>query len=110
MKRLVWIDPPPFARYRTRMADFTPHQKKIVERYYRHRNEIVLARLGDIATELYLATSEKKIEQLWKRAEKAMTALKVPPKIAEHILTQRRADILAKHLREWLEASPRSNL
>lgn len=84
------------------MPDYTPHQKKIIERYYDHRDGIMLERLGEIVTELTLAETEKKREQLWKRAEQAMKALKVADSIRTHILTQRKPEILAKNLREWI--------
>jgi len=84
------------------MPDFTAHQKKIINRYYDHRDEIALARLQEIVTELYLATTEKKSDQLWKRVEKAMTALKVSPKDAARILAERTPEGLAKSVRGWL--------
>jgi len=85
------------------MPDYTRHQKKIIERYYDRRDEIMLAKLQEIVTELYLAESDAKRGQLWKRAEKAMKALKVPDRIAQHILTQAKPEILAKNVRQWLQ-------
>ena len=87
------------------MTDYTPHQKKIIGRYYDNRDGIMLARLGEIVSELYLADTERKTERLWKRAETAMKALQVPPSIAEHILKQRQPDVLARNLRDWLQAA-----
>ena len=85
------------------MPDYTRHQKKIIERYYDRREEIMLAKLQEIVTELYLAETDAKRDQLWKRAEKAMKALKVSESIAQHILTQAKPEILAKNLRGWLQ-------
>ena len=87
------------------MTDYTPHQKKIIGRYYSNRNGIMLARLGEIVTELYLADTDAKVNRLWGRAEKAMKTLHVPASIAEHILTERKPDVLARNLRGWLEAA-----
>lgn len=84
------------------MGDFTPHQKRIIDRYYDHRDEIALSRLEEIVTELYLAGTEKKVEQLWKRVEKAMAALKVPPKESRRILDERQPELLAKSVRAWI--------
>ena len=50
------------------MPDYTRHQKKIIERYYDRREEIMLAKLQEIVTELYLAETDAKRDQLWKRA------------------------------------------
>ena len=81
---------------------YTPHQKKIIERYYDRRDEIILGKLQEIVTELYLAESDRKRDQLWQRADKAMKALKVPESVARHILTQTKPEILAKNVRQWL--------
>ena len=85
------------------MPDYTRHQKKIIERYYDRRDEIMLGKLQEIVTELYLAEADAKRDQLWKRAEKAMKTLKVPDTIAQHILAQAKPEILAKNVRQWLE-------
>lgn len=91
------------------MADYTRYQKKTIERYYDRRDEIMLNKLGDIVTELYLEESEAKLSRLWTRAKQAMTALKVSPKIANRIIEQRDPEVLARNLRGWLEASKKSS-
>lgn len=48
-------------------------QKGIVKRYYEHMDTIQLQRLGEIVSDLYLTESTKKADQLWKRAEAALT-------------------------------------
>ncbi len=85
------------------MGDYTPHQKKIIERYYEHRDGIMLSKLADIVSDLYLADTDAKLNRLWGRAEKAMQALKVPDSTRDHILTTRKPDLLARHLRGWLD-------
>jgi hypothetical protein len=84
------------------MSEYTPYQKKVIERYYDRRNEIMLARLGEIVSELYLADTGAKLNRLWKRAERAMKGLKVPESLIQHILTQRKPEILADNLKDWL--------
>ena len=84
------------------MPDYTPHQRKIIDRYYDHRDEIMLTKLQEIVTELYLADTEKRLDQLWKRAEKAMANLKVPATVAAHITSARKVEVLAGHVRDWL--------
>jgi len=98
----------PFESFRGQtqtMPDYTRHQKKIIERYYDRRDEIMLGKLQEIVTDLYLAETDAKRDQLWKRAGKAMKALKVPDRIAQHILTDRKPEVLAKNLRNWLESA-----
>ncbi|HNQ23717.1 MAG TPA: hypothetical protein PKK06_11540 [Phycisphaerae bacterium] len=89
------------------MPEYTPHQQGIIKRYYDQRDQIMLERLQEVVSELYLVESEKKREQLWKRVAQAMEVLKVPPGLAQHILTQRRPEILAANLNHWLADSRR---
>ncbi len=67
------------------MADFTPYQRKIVDRYYKNFDAIKLQRLSELATELYLAEG-KKLERLWGQVETSLRKLEYPePRIAELI-------------------------
>ena len=50
------------------MTDYTPYQRKLIERYYERRDEIALTRLEEIVTELYLAKSDAQRKALWGRA------------------------------------------
>ncbi len=84
------------------MPDFTPHQKKIIDRYYDNRDSIMLTKLSELVTELYLAETDKKRDQLWKRVETAMTNLKIKPALAAKILADRKPDQLAGHIKEWM--------
>jgi hypothetical protein len=85
------------------MPEHTPHQKKIIQRYYQHRHGILLGRLAEIVTELALADTDKKRDRLWRRAEQAMRAMEVPVATLERILRQRDAAVLARHLRSWID-------
>lgn len=87
------------------MTDFTPHQQKIIGRYYDNRDQIMLDKLSAAVTDLFLADTEAKRAALWKRADKAMKQMKVPATIIAHILQSRDPEILAKNLRGWLEAA-----
>lgn len=87
------------------MPDYSPHQRKIIDRYYKNRDEIMLAKLQEIVTELYLADSDRALERLWKRADKAMQALDIPASRVEHVLEKRDPEILARNVRGWLEAA-----
>ena len=85
------------------MREYSEFQKKVIGRYYDNRGTIMLGKLGDIVTELYLADTDRKRDRLWERVEKAMTALKIQPSIAKHILTKRTPEVLALNLKEWLK-------
>lgn len=83
--------------------EYSKHQKKIIERYYENLDTIMLTKLQELATELYLAEGKKKQDQLWDRVAKAMAKLDVPPDIQAHILEKRSPVILARNLEDWLK-------
>ena len=53
------------------MADHTPYQKKIINRYYQNFDAIKHQQLSELATELYLAEG-KKLDRLWRRVEESL--------------------------------------
>lgn len=81
--------------------EYSKHQKDVISRYYNNLEGIMLQKLGEIVTELYLADTQKKQARLWERAEKAMENLKIPPVIIDHIMKTRSVEILAKNLNDW---------
>ena len=81
----------------------------VVSRYYDNLETIMLQKLGELVTELYLAETDAKVNQLWARAEKAMVNLKVSPAIIDHIVKKRSPEILAKNLQDWLSNSKKLN-
>lgn len=90
------------------MPNYSRHQKKIIGRYYDHRDEIMLAKLGEIVTELFLAESDAKRTTLWERARKAMVNLKTPSKIIEHLCEKKDVEALARNLRDWTAQAPKN--
>ena len=84
------------------MADRTPHQDRIIKRYYDHRDEIMLNRLGELVSELYLVEGQSKLDRLWKRIATVLEKLRTPPDVAAHILQKRDPEVLARNLKGWL--------
>ncbi len=78
------------------------YQKQVVAEYYKNLNNIMLQRLGELVTELYLAETDARRDQLWQRAREAMKKLKVKPAIIDHIMQKKDPQILAKNLADWL--------
>lgn len=79
---------------------FTRHQKGIVNRYYEHRDTIMLSKLGEAVSELYLCESEAKAAKLWTSVETALKNLKVEPARAAKIVAARDVKGLAGLLQE----------
>lgn len=89
------------------MAERSPYQQKIIKRYYEHRDQILLNRLQELVGELYLADSDRKADNLWKRVDKALVGLKTPDSIRTHLLQARNPEALARQVRDWLEEAKR---
>jgi len=88
--------------------EYTKHQRKIIERYYENLDTIMLTKLQELVSEIYLAEGKKKrLDQLWDRADKAMTHIGVPSEIKAHILAKRSPEILAKNIEDWLRQAGR---
>ena len=82
--------------------DYTEYQKDVISGYYKNLDTIMLGKLGELVTELYLADTQTKKDRLWQRAHKAMVKLKIPPAIIDHIMQKKDVEILAKNLQDWL--------
>ena len=52
--------------------DYSQHQKAVISGYYNNLDTIMLQKLGELVTELYLADTKAKQNRLWQRANKAM--------------------------------------
>lgn len=87
------------------MPEYSDYQKKLIGRYYDRRDGIMLTRLQELVTELYLADTPRKQDQLWERARKAMTNLKVKPGLIEHLLDRRDVSLLARNVQNWMKAA-----
>jgi len=78
------------------------YQEEVISRYYDNLDGIMLQKLSELVTELYLADTPAKKDRLWQRAHKAMVKLNVPPAIINHIMEKADVQILAKILQDWL--------
>ena len=80
----------------------TGYQQKVINQYYENLDTIMLTKISELVTELYLAETKAKSDKLWERVHKAMVKLKVKPAIIAHIMKKRSVEILAKNLSDWL--------
>jgi hypothetical protein len=86
------------------MSDYTPYQKKIIDRYYKNFDAIKHQQLSELATELYLAEGKKRI-RLWKRVEETLKKLEFPEPRIVHLLEKKDPALLVAVLKE-LEQPP----
>lgn len=77
---------------------YSDHQRRIIRHYYADADGRSLEGLRTIVTDMFLAASEKKLNQLWDRAEKNLRTLKFKESLITHIVATRDPKILAAHL------------
>ena len=77
---------------------YTSHQKGIIKRYYEHRDNLMVQKLGELASQLYVAETEKERERLWAQVQKALVNIKVPQGQIQDIMTRREPAALAQLL------------
>lgn len=82
--------------------EYTAHQRKTIARYYENLDTIMLQKLQELVSDLFLAETPAKRERLWGRVDTAMKNLKVPDSIHAHIMKRRDVQVLAENLKDWL--------
>ncbi|NOX59067.1 MAG: hypothetical protein GXP29_09450 [Planctomycetes bacterium] len=87
------------------MADYSNHQRKLINRYYDNRDDIMLTKVQELVTELFLAETPAKQEKLWDRVRKAMGNLKIKPAVIDHIVNSKDPSVLASNIQDWLKGS-----
>ena len=83
--------------------EYNARQKKIISDYYDNLDNIMLTKLGELVTQLYLCESSKKTEKLWERVDNALIKLKIKDSIRNHIMEKQNVELLATHLNDWLK-------
>ena len=84
------------------LDDYTPHQQKIIKRYYNNQGAIQHQRLAELVTELFLAQGKKR-QRIWASASTAMQRLGIPQARIDHLIAKGDPALLAELLKE-LEA------
>lgn len=81
------------------MTDYTPYQKKIINRYYKNFDAITYQRLSELVSDLYLAEGKQR-DRLWKRVGEALTKIEFPASRVAHLLEKRDPQLLVGVLKE----------
>jgi hypothetical protein len=80
------------------------YQDSVIRRYYQNRDEIMLQRLGELVTDLFLAEGKAKA-RLWKRVAEILCKLKVPKDQVQHLVRSDNPTLVASLLKRLLERS-----
>ncbi len=84
------------------MAKRSSYQDRIIRNYYKNQDAIMLQKLGDLVTDLYLAEGKAK-DRLWKRLAAALKNLKIPDDQIRHIVQSDNPALAANLLKKLLE-------
>lgn len=83
------------------MENYTPHQQKIIKRYYENIDQVAWQRLSELVADLYLAEGKKR-DKLWASAAGFMQKLKVPQAKIDGIVHKKDVEALAKLVKELM--------
>jgi hypothetical protein len=86
------------------MAKRSPHQDRIIRNYYQNRDEIMLQRLGELVTDLYLSEGKARTK-LWIRVGEILEKLKIPAAQIQQLTRSNDPAKVADLLKTLLEKS-----
>ncbi len=79
---------------------YTKYQTKVIKNYYENKDIHLVQKLGELVSNLYLETNERKIESGWKRLKKILTDLKVHPHEIEYLTRDKSLKLISKKIEE----------
>lgn len=79
---------------------YTEYQKKVIRNFYENKDLRLIQKLGELVSDLYLETSEKKRESGWNKIKKMLVDLKVHPNEVEHLTKDKNLTVISKKLAE----------
>mgnify|MGYP001575371533 FL=1 len=79
---------------------YTPYQQKVIRRFYENKDLRLIQKLGELVSNLYVETSEKKRESGWKRIKEILIDLKVHPHEVEFLTKDKNLTVISKKLAE----------
>ena len=84
------------------MAKRSNYQDRVIRNYYQNRDDIMLQRLGELVTDLFLAEGKTKT-RVWKRVAEILEKLKVPKSEIERLVRSDNPTLVANVLKKLLE-------
>lgn len=79
---------------------YSEYQKKIIKGFYKNKDVRLIQKLGDLISDLYLETGEKKKETGWKRIKKILLDLQVLPNEVEYWTKDKDLVLISKKFNE----------
>jgi hypothetical protein len=84
------------------MAKRTAYQEKIIRNYYKNQDDIMLQKLSELVTDLYLAEGKAKA-RVWERVAAALKNMKIPETQIQHLVKSDNPTLVANLVKELLE-------
>ena len=84
------------------MPKRSKYQDRIIRNYYQNRDDIMLQRLGELVTDLFLAEGKAK-SRIWKRVAEILEKLKVHKGEIERLVRSDNPTLVANVLKKLLE-------
>jgi len=84
------------------MAKRSKYQQRAIKNYYDNRDAIMVQRLGELLSDLYLAEGKARA-RIWQRAAAALEKLKIPADQIDHLVASDNPTLLAKVYQQMLK-------
>lgn len=79
---------------------YTEYQKKVIRNFYENKDLRIIQKLGELVSDMYLETNEKKKESGWKKIKKMLDDLKIHPNEIEFLTKDKNLSVISKKLAE----------
>ena len=79
---------------------FSKYQQKAIKNFYDNKDLRLVQKLGELVSNLYLETNDKKKDTGWKKIKKMLTDLKVHPGEVEFLTKDKPLSLISKKLDE----------
>ena len=86
------------------MPKRSSYQDRVIRNYYNNRDTIMLQRLGELVTDLFLSEGKAKA-RIWKRVAEILEKLKIPKSQIQHLVRSDNPTLVANLLKKLLEES-----
>jgi hypothetical protein len=84
------------------MAKRSSYQQNVIRNYYKNLDSIMMQRLGDLVTDLFLAEGKARV-RLWKRVVETLKKLEIPKTQIDHLVAADNPTMLADLMKQLLE-------
>lgn len=79
---------------------YTKYQMKVIKNFYDNKDLRLIQQLGELVSNLYLETNEKKRDTGWKKIRKMLADLKVHPNEVEYLTRDKNLSLITKKISE----------